>query len=189
MTRRTSFKTRFKTERRHWAEKPNKCQPVSWERNSTMESLHEMLYRLTKRQIWAAFGAWALSRSPSPSLPLCLWLLLSAADIRSKCGAQSVFGALISWLSHISFSFSICVEKFIHASLLFLLLLFVFFVFIFVFVVFFIFVSFDWLRRWLALITRTQSSDTANGAELMTQASRLCLVLTSHRFSNADKKQ
>jgi len=79
---------------------------------------------------------------------------------------QSAVSGLISSLSHISFSFSICVEKFIHAWFLLWLLLFML-------LYEYLYICCWWfLTDWGAdsrLSLMNENSNTA-GAELMTQA-------------------
>lgn len=100
-----SFELRFDTERRPRA---SKAEQVS-ERNSTTK-----LYNVTV--VFTGFlSALALALSCALS-PLStdrrsLWAALHAPS--------ALLSGLISSLSRISFSFSICVEKFIHALLLF----------------------------------------------------------------------
>lgn len=104
-----SFELRFDTER---GPRASKAEQVS-ERNSTTKLYNvSRLYRFSKC---------SLSRSLVLSLALCLSPL--STDMRSLWAAlhapSALLSGLISSLSRISFSFSICVEKFIHALLLF----------------------------------------------------------------------
>lgn len=94
--------------------KPNKCQ---WARAHARAQVYNE--KSTQRQSLPVFTLLPRYHSPALSLTLCLCVALCSQLIWDLCERRSARTVwLISSLSSISFSFSICVEKFIHALLL-----------------------------------------------------------------------